>query len=225
MANLLFIDDDPEISAINKKYFTKQGHTVKIGSNGVECLQLLKKYTPDCILLDIMMPEMDGFTTCEEIKSISSAPIIFLSGRTSEEDKIKGLMLGADDYVVKPYSFKELSARIQVQLRRNRNIVNTTILAYPPLTLDVIAHKAFHNDAEIYLSKREYELLYHLVSHPNQTITFEEIGKVMWEHYSETDRRTIMVTASRLRKKFEDYPGLTNIIETVWSKGYKFIAK
>lgn len=225
MANLLFIDDDTEISTINGKYFTKQGHIVKTAADAKSGIRLLKDFRPDCIILDVMMPEQNGFETCQIIRTHSSCPIIFLSGCTSEDDKINGLMLGANDYMVKPYSFRELSARIQVQLRTNMGVANKSVLSYPPLTLDFVAHKAFHNKEEIPLSKREYELLYLLVSQPNQAITFEEIGTAMWKYYSEADRRTIMVTASRLRKKIEDYPGLTNMIETVWSKGYKFIAK
>ena len=136
-------------------------------------------------------------------------------------------MLGADDYVVKPYSLRELSARIQVQIRRhNESASNSkTILSYPPLKLDLAKHKAFYNDQEILLSNREYELLYLLVSNPNQVMTFEDIGNSIFECYTESDRRTIMVTASRLRKKFESYVGLSDIIETVWSKGYLFRIK
>jgi DNA-binding response OmpR family regulator len=225
MANLLFIDDDTDISAINAKFFSKEGHTVKIASTAKKGIALLKTFLPDCIILDVMMPEQNGFDTCREIRTFSTAPIIFLSGCTTEDDRIKGLMIGADDYIIKPYSFRELSARIQVQLRRHIGNSNPSFLSYPPLSLDLRLHKAFYNKEEIQLSNREYELLYLLVSHPNQTVTFKEIGVSMWENYLETDRRTIMVTASRLRKKLEGYPNLVNIIETVWSKGYKFIAK
>lgn len=226
MANLLFIDDDTDISTINAKYFTKLGHTVKTAPDTGSGIKLIKSFSPDCIILDVMMPNQNGFEACKLIKNICMAPIIFLSGCSSEEYKVNGLMLGADDYIVKPYSFKELSARIQVQLRRHMTTAShSSLLCYPPLSLDFILHKAYYNKEEIHLSNREYELLYLLMSHPNELVTFEEIGNSMWEYYSDIDRRTIMVTASRLRKKVSDYSGLENVIETVWSKGYKFIAK
>lgn len=225
MSNLLFIDDDLEILAINAKFFTKEGYNVTTASTVKDGIRLLKNINPDCIILDIMMPEQNGFTACRMIRDFSLAPIIFLSGCTSEDDKVNGLLLGADDYMIKPYSFRELAARIQVQLRRHKAIACNNILSSPPLTLNLVLHKAYYNNEEIPLSNREYQLLYLLISNPNQPVTFKEIGKYMWKYYSEEDRRTIMVTASRLRKKLESYTGPMNMIETVWSKGYKFNKK
>lgn len=223
MSKLLLIDDDTEVLAVNKRYFLKEGYEVKAVINAMNGIQMLKEFKADCILLDVMLPGINGFDACKQIRTITNAPIIFLTGRTSEDDKINGLLLGADDYVIKPYSLRELSARIQVQIRRHAgNTSTSTTISYPPLLLNLGTHKAFYNEEEIPLSNREYELLYHLVSHPNETITFEEIGEAIWGTYTDNDRRTIMVTASRLRKKFESFIGLSEIIETVWSKGYKF---
>ena len=119
MNKLLFIDDDKEFLLVNKKFFIQEGYDVKAVTGGKQALRILKEFAPDCIILDVMMPDMDGFETCKEIRKFSNAPIIFLTGRGEENDKINGLLNGGDDYVVKPYSFRELSARIQVQLRRN----------------------------------------------------------------------------------------------------------
>ena len=221
MSNILFIDDDRDILDINLKYFTKEGYTVKTTSRPEETFQLIKGFQPDCIILDVMMPGVNGFELCKRIRTLSTAPIIFLSGRTTENDKVRGLKLGGDDYVIKPYSFRELSARIQVQLRRCKE----RMISHPPLSLDLTHHKAYYKEEEIILSNREYELLYLLMSNANQLVTFEAIGRYLWNAYTENDRQTIIVVASRLRKKLELYEGLTNIIETVWSKGYTFHAK
>lgn len=225
MSNILFIDDDLDILAINEKYFTKEGYQVKTASNPAAALRLLKTYKPDCIILDIMMPEQNGFQTLKQIRAISSAPVIFLSGRSGENDKIKGLMIGGDDYIVKPYSFRELSARIQVQIRRQQNSSALNIINYPPLSLNLVTHKAYCNNNEIQLTNKEYELLHLLVTKANQVVIFEEISNHLWGVYSEEDRRTIMVTVSRMRKKFEEFDGLENAIESVWSKGYIYNAK
>ena len=222
MSNILFVDDDNDFLEINARYFTKEGHIVKIASNPEHTFRLLNSFQPDCIVLDVMMPGLNGFELCKRIRSISKVPIIFLSARTSENDKVKGLILGGNDYLVKPYSFRELSARIMVQLRHNtKSDINR--ISYPPLSFDLIQHKAFCNQEELLLSNREYDLLLLLVTNSNQVVTFETIGKQFWSTYSDNDRKTIMVIASRLRKKLDAYHGLANIIESVWSKGYTYI--
>lgn len=223
MANLLFIDDDIELTEINLKYFSKLGYHVKSAPSAQEGIKVLAKFRPDCIILDVMMPGINGFDACTHFRDICPAPIIFLSGKTNETDRIKGLMIGADDYMIKPYSFKELTARILVQIRRYSGNTNDLTISYPPITLDLNLHKSFCNGEEFYLSNREYALLNLLMLHPNKTVTYEEIGEAIWSYYSEAERRTIMVVASRLRKKLKDSSKSDHIIETVRSKGYKFI--
>ena len=229
MNKLLFIDDDKEFLLVNKIFFIQEGYDVMAVTGGKQALRILKEFAPDCIILDVMMPDMDGFETCKEIRKFSNAPIIFLTGRGEENDKINGLLNGGDDYVVKPYSFRELSARIQVQLRRNTliNVSNPTssTIEYPPLILDLVSHTAYYNEEPIPLSNREYELLHYLVTNPNIVLSFEDIGNKIWGSYTIADRRTITVTASRLRKKFKSYAGLSDFIQTEWSEGYKFVPK
>lgn len=225
MSNILFIDDDTDILEINARYFTKIGFTVQTTSNPEHSFYLLKNFQPDCIVLDVMMPGLNGFELCKRIRSISRSPIIFLSGRTAENDKIRGLTLGGDDYLVKPYSFRELSARIQALIRRYHTLTNLNLISHAPLTLDLAHHKVFFNKEEILLSNREYDLLHLLMLNPNQIVTFEAISKYIWGTYSENDRKTIMVIASRLRKKLEVYEEISTAIETVWSKGYTFHTK
>ena len=223
MQKLLLVDDDTEVLAVNKKYFEQDGFLIRTAASAEDAYRVLGEFKPDCILLDVMMPGTDGFQACDKIKKLSGgAPVIFLTGRVSEDDKVEGLMLGADDYIEKPYSLKELKARVTVQLRKKtaKAQEQSNILSIPPLKIDIVAHKAFYNDTEIPLSNREYELLYMLAGKKNNVVTFEEIGSAFFGVYSEADRRTVMVTASRMRKKLEDYTGLDNIVETVYSKGY-----
>jgi two-component system, OmpR family, lantibiotic biosynthesis response regulator NisR/SpaR len=226
MSNILFVDDDKDFLEINYRYFTKEGYQVNTLSCSVNTMKLLNQFQPDCIILDVMMPGINGFELCKRIRSVTAAPIIFLSGRTSENDKIKALLLGGDDYLIKPFSFRELSARIKAQIRRyhSQNSFNQMI-RYPPLSLDLKQHKAFHDKDDLQLSNREYDLLLLLVTRSNQIVTFEEISNHIWGTYSENDSKTIMVIASRLRKKLSPYEDLTNAIETVWSKGYTFHIK
>ena len=225
MSNILFVDDDKDFLEINARYFTKEGYIVKISSNPENTFYLVKNFQPDCIILDVMMPGLNGFELCKRIRSYSTAPIIFLSGLSSEKEKIRGLILGGDDYIVKPYSFFELSARIKVQLRRYNSQTNLSVIRYPPLSIDLKQHKAFYNNVDLLLSNREFELLLLLVTNSNQIVTFEVISNHIWGTFSENDQRTIMVITSRLRKKMSSYNELANTIESVWSKGYVFHIK
>jgi DNA-binding response OmpR family regulator len=228
MAELLLIDDDIEVLELNKKYLTGEGFLVTTASSPQKGIELAKKRMPDCIVLDIMMPKMNGFEVCSEIRKFSSAPIIFLTGKGSEDDKIDGLMKGADDYIVKPYSLRELKVRIDVLLRRTLHQPAQSadnILTFRDLTIDRLAHKAFFRGEDLLLANREYEVLLYLATHPNEEVTFAELGTALFGTYQENDRRVVMVNVSRLRKKMSCDPTLENMIETVWSKGYRFIKK
>lgn len=229
MAKLLLIDDDAEVLNINKKYLTGEGFTVYTTADPEQGIQYAKKINPDCILLDVMMPKMDGFAVCTSIRAFSAAPIIFLTGKDSEDDKINGLVTGGDDYIVKPYSLRELKARIDVILRRFGQTVkpaaDSHVMTFQGLSIDQLSHKAFYKGEDLMLANREYEVLLYLASHPNKEVTFEELGTALFGAYQESDRRSVMVNVSRLRKKMTLDFELENMIETVWSKGYKFIAK
>lgn len=226
MAKLLLIDDDSEVLEINQKYLTGEGFTVYTATDPQQGIQYARKMQPDCILLDVMMPGMDGYEVCTKIRSFSTVPIIFLTGKNSEDDKVGGLIVGADDYIVKPYSLRELKARIDVILRRFQRTApqsNDHVLTFHNLTIDKLAHKAFYKGEDLMLTNREYEVLLYLATHPNQEVTFEELGTTLFGTYQEADRRSVMVNVSRLRKKMTISFELENMIETIWSKGYKFI--
>lgn len=226
MSKLLLIDDDTEVLNINKSYLTQEGFTVKTAAQPEQALKLVKSFQPDCIVSDVMMPGMDGFTLCQKLRNLTDAPIIFLSGLADEANKLTGLTSGAEDYMTKPYSLRELKVRIDLLLRRfskqSAPAPTSSDLIIHNLKIDQFAHKAFFQGNDLMLANREYEVLLYFATHPNTEITFEELGTALFGTYSENDRRSVMVNVSRLRKKMEDYFELANMLETVWSKGYRF---
>ncbi len=227
MAEILLIDDDREVLEINRKYLTGEGFTVYTADSPRKGIAYAKKLSPDCILLDVMLPEMDGYEVCRRIRCFSAVPILFLTGRGTEDDKIDGLTSGGDDYIVKPYSLRELKARIDVILRRMNQLhaaSESHILTFGSLSIDKVAHKAFFQGTDLNLANREYEVLLYLAEHPDREVTFEELGTALFGSYQENDRRSVMVNVSRLRKRFEGNYELENRIETVWSRGYRFYA-
>ncbi len=227
MAEILLIDDDREVLEINRKYLTGEGFTVYTADSPKKGIAYAKKLSPDCILLDVMLPEMDGYEVCRRIRSFSAVPVLFLTGRGTEDDKIDGLTSGGDDYIVKPYSLRELKARIDVILRRMNQLHAASenhILTFGSLSIDKVAHKAFFQGTDLNLANREYEVLLYLAEHPDREVTFEELGTALFGSYQENDRRSVMVNVSRLRKRFEGNYELENRIETVWSRGYRFYA-
>ena len=227
MAEILLIDDDREVLEINRKYLTGEGFTVYTADSPRKGIAYAKKLSPDCILLDVMLPEMDGYEVCRRIRSFSAVPVLFLTGRGTEDDKIDGLTSGGDDYIVKPYSLRELKARIDVILRRMNQLhaaSESHILTFGSLSIDKVAHRAFFQGTDLNLANREYEVLLYLAEHPDREVTFEELGTALFGSYQENDRRSVMVNVSRLRKRFEGNYELENRIETVWSRGYRFYA-
>lgn len=230
MAIILLIDDDKEVLAINKKFLENEGLEVHAFANPNSGIKYLKSNPIDCIILDVMMPGMDGYEACARIREFSQVPVIFLTGKSSEDDKIQGLITGADDYIVKPYSLRELKARIDVILRRARlsnttSNTNNNTLTFGNLVINCLAHTAAYKGEDLGLANREYEVLLYFATHPDKEITFEELGTALFGSYIESDRRSVMVNVSRLRKKMAlDYE-LEDMIETIWSKGYKFISK
>lgn len=225
MPVVLLVDDDVDILKVNLAYLKKEGFKVFAYDNPVTALKDFETRNPDCVVLDRMMPQMDGLELCRRMKEVKNVPVILLTGKASEDDCVEGLMGGADDYLVKPYGLKELCARIRVQIRKSMATEqqSQTMLTYGPLTVHILEHRVVYGDVEIPMSRKEYDLFYLLAASPDKVFSFEEIGKAISGGYIEQDRRTIMVNASRLRKKIEEYTDRDNIIQTVWSKGYKFV--
>lgn len=230
MSEVVLVDDDAEVLDINHKYLSKEGYVTHPFTSASKAIMYMRSHPADCVVLDVMMPHMSGFKACSEIRKFSDVPIIFLSGRTQEDDKIKGLLLGADDYVEKPCRMKELSARIMVNIRRKslveKGMNQGNTVKCSELTIDKTEHKVYYQDKEeIPLTNQEYDLLNFMAANPNRELTFQEIGEQLRGSYMESDRRIVMVNVSRLRKKLEQYVHLQNMIETVWSKGYSFRVK
>lgn len=222
---VLMIDDDSEVLALNERSLAAGGFDVRCATSAKEGLALFDAFIPDCVLLDVMMPGVSGFQVCRDLRARSRVPIIFLTGRVSESDKVNGFLLGADDYIEKPYSLKELEVRILANIRRAAPSRIEGRLSYPPLEIDVENHRAFCDGEDLLLSRQEYDLLYMMATSDGRPVTYEEIGERVWDGYLPTMRRTVMVSMSRLRKKLEINPLAARMIETVWSKGYRFIGK
>lgn len=220
MYRVLLIDDDTQMLQINGEYLRGEGYLTELAGSVAEAREKVAKHKPDCIVMDVMMPGVDGFDGIRQLRRLTDTPILFLTARDQEEDRIRGLMLGADDYIVKPCSLKELSLRIRIHIRRQQTESKSGILEYAPLRIDLEAHRVYCGGEEIPLANREWEFLLCLVRHPGMTMSFEEIGRELYGSYRDTDRKNIMVNISRLRKKLEDYTDMDNMIETVWGKGY-----
>lgn len=227
MYKILMIDDDLEVLEVNKKFFEEKKCIVEVCSQPAKAVAVVKNFKPDCILLDVMMPDIDGFTLCRQIREITDVPVLFLSGKISEDDKVEGFVAGGDDYIEKPYSLREVYVRIVANIKRNTKKSqprsSSMIIDLNPFYIDKEKHKLFYEEEEIPISNKEYDLILFLANNANKEITFEEIGIKLWGTYMESDRRNVMVNVSRLRKKIQDQTGVDNLIETVWSKGYKLV--
>ncbi len=227
MTKILMIDDDVEVLNINRKFFEEKKCKVEVADCGEKGIEKAKSFKPDCILLDVMLPDMDGFTVCREVRQFLAVPILFLSGKVSEDDKVEGFEAGGDDYIEKPFSLREVYLRIQAHVRRNASRYtsgkNPMIISLDPFFINLESHKLLYDDQEVMISNKEFDLMLFLAQNVGKEITFEEIGIKLWGSYMEIDRRNVMVNVSRLRKKIESQTGVDNLIETVWSKGYKLV--
>ena len=227
MNKILMIDDDIEVLEVNKKFFEEKDCKVEVCSDATKALKLVESFKPNCIFLDVMMPEIDGFSLCRQIRKITDVPVLFLSGKVSEDDKVEGFEAGGDDYIEKPYSLRELYARMTSHVRKSmasaKKEKSNVVIDLNPFYIDKEKHKLYYEGEDIPISNKEYDLILFLAKNVGKEITFEEIGTQLWGSYIETDRRNVMVNVSRLRKKIESQTGIDNFIETVWSKGYKLV--
>lgn len=225
---LLIVDDESNIVDILRFNLEKEGYEVHTAENGKIGYQVFKEEKPDLLLLDIMMPELDGFGLCKMIREESNVPIIMLTARAEEVDKVLGLEFGADDYITKPFSVRELIARVKANLRRQNmeeKSVPDKILRFGKLEIDTIQYKVTKDKEEINLTVREYELLKFLMEQGNQIFTREQLLEQVWGYEYYGDVRTVDVTVRRLREKIEDDPGHPTYIETKRGVGYYFSAK
>ena len=223
---ILIVDDDNNIAELISLYLTKECYDTKIVNDGEEALIAYEHYNPNLILLDLMLPGIDGYQVCREIRAKSNVPIIMLSAKGEIFDKVLGLELGADDYIMKPFDSKELVARVKAVLRRFQpvKVESTTIdvkcVEYPDLTVNLSNYSVTYHGHPLEMPPKELELLYFLASSPNQVFTREQLLDHIWGYEYMGDTRTVDVHVKRLREKIKDHKNWK--IATVWGIGYKF---
>ena len=224
---ILIVDDDNNIAELISLYLTKECYDTRIVNDGEEALIAFEQYNPNLILLDLMLPGIDGYQVCREIRAKSNTPIIMLSAKGEIFDKVLGLELGADDYILKPFDSKELVARVKAVLRRYQPVVKTEApvveikcVEYPDLIVNLSNYSVVYNGRPIDMPPKELELLYFLASSPNQVFTREQLLDHIWGYEYIGDTRTVDVHVKRLREKIKDHKSWS--IATVWGIGYKF---
>ncbi|HEY9576537.1 MAG TPA: response regulator transcription factor [Pseudobacillus sp.] len=217
---VMIIDDEAAMRQLVKTFLEKEGYTVLQAANGIDALSAMEKRVPDLLIVDVMMPYMDGFTFTKEVKRKYDLPLIFLSAKGEEWDKIHGLKLGGDDYIVKPFHPGELLARIESVLRRTKpSPRQTDCYTIGPLTLDVQSYKATVNGQTLSLTLKEYDLLSRLAQHPGKVFSREQLLQSVWGEDYHGSERTVDTHIKTLRLKLKDHAAL---IQTVWGVGYKF---
>ncbi|MBD8499873.1 response regulator transcription factor [Paenibacillus arenosi] len=232
---LLIADDDKEIRELIRTYLQRENYQVDTAADGEEALRLCDHHTYNLILLDLMMPKLDGIEVCRRLRQTMNVPIMMLTAKDQEMDKVIGLSIGADDYMTKPFSVHELVARIKAQLRRfmvlgsSENRVpserSEELLRYKGLIIDIRKYSVKKNGEEVALTAKEFELLKFFASHPEQVFTKTQIFRQVWSSEYLEDDNTVMVHIRRLRLKIESDPSHPSWIQTVWGIGYKFVGE
>ena len=221
---LLIVDDDVNICSMLKLYFENEGYKVKTANDGIEGINCFKLYEPDLVLLDIMMPKKDGWQVCREIREISPKPVIMITAKGEVFDKVLGLELGADDFIVKPFDMKELSARIKAVLRRyNAHSKNNDeeVVKFENIEISLQKYELKLNNKAIDIPPKELELLYFIASNCNRVFTRNQLLDKVWGFDYLGDSRTVDVHVKRLREKLEGISDKWSL-KTVWGVGYKF---
>ena len=226
---ILIVDDDVNIAELISLYLTKECYDTRMVQDGEEALAMYEQYQPNLILLDLMLPGIDGYQVCREIRAKSNLPIIMLSAKGEIFDKVLGLELGADDYIMKPFDSKELVARVKAVLRRYQpakpaaSSANIKCVEYPDLTINQTNYSVVYHGKAVEMPPKELELLYFLASSPNQVFTREQLLDHIWGYEYIGDTRTVDVHVKRLREKIKDHASWR--LATVWGIGYKFEVK
>jgi DNA-binding response OmpR family regulator len=227
MPHILLVDDDPALLRLTTVFLNQAGYEVSSAVDGIKAISMVKQNTPDLILLDVMMPNIDGFEICQRIREITDVPIMFLSARSQVNDKVTGLKIGADDYLSKPYELQELLARIEALLRRSQSDKGQGggTIQMSGFTLDPLAHKVLRPDSqERELTPVEFRLFYYLMQNAGRTLSSTELLNHVWG-YADDVGNLVAVTVRRLRGKIEPDPENPRWIITVRKVGYKFEAE
>ncbi|GLV55628.1 DNA-binding response regulator [Dictyobacter sp. S3.2.2.5] len=223
---ILVIDDEDEIIQFVQDVLEDEGYRVYAACDGKQALQLARAYTPDLIILDVMLPGSDGFTVCRQLREEWDIPILFLSAKQSDVDKLQGFSAGADDYVMKPFSMQELVARVEAHLRRQRRnqqkAQTTRLLRYGQLVLDLGAYEARYAGTPLPLTRKEFELMQLLILHPHQVFSRDLLYERIWGLDALGNTDTVTEHIKRLRRKLAQCDPHTEYIGTVWGVGYKW---
>ena len=229
---ILIVDDDSNIAELISLYLTKECYETLIVNDGEEALKVFGEFNPHLVLLDLMLPGIDGYQVCREIRTKSQTPVIMLSAKGEVFDKVLGLEIGADDYMIKPFDSKELVARVKAVLRRYQTQASTALpqtdqqgnyVEYPDLIVNLTNYSVIYMGHSIEMPPKELELLYFLASSPNQVFTREQLLDHIWGYEYIGDTRTVDVHIKRLREKIKDHANWS--LTTVWGIGYKFEVK
>jgi DNA-binding response OmpR family regulator len=221
---MLIADDNRQITSILEEYAKNEGFEVKISFNGREALRSFEKYNPDIVLLDVMMPEMDGFEVCREIRKQSNVPIIMITARGEDFERIMGLDIGADDYIVKPFSPAEVMARVRAIMRRIMidDKKASQVFSYDNMKINMNDYIVTIDNKNVSLTKKEIEILWTLVSNRNKVFTRDNLLNSLWGYDYFGDNRTVDSHIKRLRSKLDEFEHVNWDIKTIWGVGYKF---
>jgi len=223
MTRILAVDDEPLYQHLYKVNLEKEGYDVVTSSNGEDALDMVTSRHPDLVVLDVMMPRLDGITTCERIRQFSNVPIIIVTARGEENDRVRGLNVGADDYMVKPFSATELIARVRAVLRRSQTSEQPTQSRYfvhGNLKIDFARAEVWKDNKPVFLSATEYRLLIQFAHHVGEVMTAEELLVAIWGSAYREDKEILWVSIARLRQKLEDNPHMPQHIVTRAGLGY-----
>ena len=222
---ILVVDDEKMVTEVVERYLQREGYDVAVARDGLEALRIAREWSPDLLLLDLMLPGIDGLEVCRQLRQETELPIIMLTARGEETDRVVGLELGADDYMVKPFSPRELVARVKAVLRRataGPGRAPGGAVRFNSLSINPQTREVSDDGRQINLTAKEFDLLYFLASHPNQVFTREQLMNDVWDYTYAADYSTVTVHIRRLREKVEADPVKPRYIKTVWGVGYKF---
>ena len=222
---VLVVDDERMVSEVVEQYLRREGYEVALASDGAQALRLAQEWAPNLVVLDLMLPVLDGLEVCRQLRQDSQVPIIMLTARGEETDRVVGLELGADDYVVKPFSPRELVARVKTVLRRlsaGAALVPGGTLRFDPLTVNPQTRRVTLWGEEVHLTAKEFDLLLFMARHPRQVFTRAQLLENVWGFNEYVDPSTVTVHIRRLREKVEADPMKPRFIRTVWGVGDKF---
>jgi len=223
VTTVLVVDDEPIVREVVVSYLEREGYRTLEAADGEGARRLVEEGSPSLVVLDVMLPRIDGLELCRWIRSRSDLPVILLTARGEEADRIVGLELGADDYVTKPFSPRELAARVRTVLRRSRSEVSEAErLSFDELSIDARTREVKKSCAQLRLTTKEFDLLWFLARHPRQVFSRDQLMDGVWGYEAALDTGTVTVHVRRLREKIEDDPSQPRFLQTVWGVGYRF---